>query len=143
MGKFCGKSALRATLAMLVLAIVQLSEGGTYGFEFSGGLVTVTVPIGGPWTAPYSGTGGSWGGQGNVDSPEGAGTATIDCSGEISCTVSWNSGGSPADVPPSTIVVEESAWASWSGESGNCANGLGSPVDTTPTSGSVSANGTR
>ncbi len=60
-------------------------------------------------------------------------TGSVYCRGLITATLSWvPNPGIPNDQPPAFIVVEESGSAIWTGDGGNCSDGLGdSEVDTT------------
>ncbi|MBV6490018.1 MAG: hypothetical protein CNCCGFBP_00408 [Fimbriimonadaceae bacterium] len=50
------------------------------------------------------------------------------CSGRITATFTWNNEGNPANVPPPVAIVRQVSSASWFGDSGSCANGLGHPA---------------
>ena len=78
-------------------------------------------------------------GTGGVPNASGPGTAT--CSGTITATFTWNDQGNSANEPPDIAVVKEVATASWIGDIGQCANGLGSPV--TPLTFGGTSSGTR
>ncbi len=55
------------------------------------------------------------------------GNGTASCSGTITATLTWNNGGNPANPPPPVVVIRETSTASWTGDSGSSANGLGHP----------------
>ena len=48
-----------------------------------------------------------------------------DCSGQITVTFTWNQEGDPNSLPPEAVIVKQTSSASWNGDSGTCADGLG------------------
>jgi hypothetical protein len=88
-------------------------------------------PSGAPWSRSYGqGATQGWEGAGVSGDPPAAspvGSGSVDCIGEITATFTWNNEGDAGDVPPLTAILAETALASWTGASGNAANGLGDP----------------
>ena len=94
---------------------------------YSGGMCYTSGEYGSAdW--PYSMQPQGWGGTvatggSEQGGPAGAGSASA--TGQITATFIWDNEGDPADIPPPVVVLEETATASWNGDSGSCANGLG------------------
>ncbi len=128
-----------ALLGLFVAARVAFA--GCYTVSYIGGTVTMVGPFGGSRAVAY-GTlpDGSWGGSGassEIVPPDQTvyGHGSVTCAGQIVVTCTWYNGGDPSDLPPQCAVLTETASASWSGEAGNCADGLGHPETTQQYSG--------
>ncbi len=101
-----------------------------------GPLATIVGPSGNPWTSPYAydAWAGRYGGGGiSQDQPfppfqTMPGTGSVDANGQITVTFVWvKTDGDDDDTPPPYVLIIKDSTASWTGDSGNCANGLGDP----------------
>lgn len=126
-------------IPLLVTSILCLFRSGNsqgtphYDITYSGGTWASNGPAG-PISGPYLGTygAGTWTGGGDPGPPPvGAlGPGSCSCTGMITATFVWNNGGDSANLPPQVVLIKETSYASWSGDSGSCSNGLGdTPID--------------
>lgn len=121
-----------------ILVTSAISVAGKYVVTYSGGgPVHIVGPDGNPWTQPYTGTtnpggrGGSGVSSNYAPFPMAgvAGPGSVSCAGKITATLQWTADNvNDKELPPKTLVIKKYASASWSGDSGTCANGLGHPV---------------
>ena len=82
-----------------------------------------------------------WGGSaltGGAAPPGQNGAGTVTCNGMITVTFTWNNQGDPNSVPPDAVIIKQISTASWDGDSGSCANGIGDAAVTQPGGGAVS-----
>lgn len=120
----------RLALSLLAFVLVPVAIAGHYEISYSGGTVSIVGPSGPPpWGYPYTTVNGTHGGSGiSSDYIKGEGIVlgpgSVNCSGQITTTCTWRADydGEPT---PSVVLVRETSTASWDGESGNAANGLG------------------
>lgn len=101
-----------------------------------GPAATIVGPSNVPWNSPYvyqsfpvDRFGGSWISQDNPDPvPTPAGPGSVTCDDQIQVIFTWVAeNGEPDDEPPPYVVILKDSIASWDGETGSCANGLGHP----------------
>lgn len=115
------------------------------------GGVTVVGPNNTPWTRNYDAIpftyryGGSWNSQDEPVFPFNppASYGSVTCSGQITVTMTWKpTDGDDDDTPPPYVMIVMDSTANWSGDSGNCANGLDhSPVPNPPLNGYQQSSG--
>lgn len=120
----------------LTLFVLQQANAGYYQASYSseGNEVTIVGPSGVTWHTGYKKSSDGWygGGGASSDPPGGPrmasalGPGFVSCSGPITITFSWKPSfeGDP-EQPPASVIINEEAWASWVGDYGGCANGLG------------------
>lgn len=111
--------------------LLRMCFAGHYDVSYSGGTAEWVGPLGGHYTVPYTGSGGGWGGSAVtsdfvppmmwiVGEP-----GWTHCHGSITVTFTWNNEGDASELPPTTAILKQVGMASWSGDSGSCADGLG------------------
>ena len=145
-----GRISHKAAVPLHALALICLfllasspARAGTYVATYSGGGVTASP---GYYSASYTDSYGGYGG--GHTSFGGSGISSVQCSGQITATLTWTptQGQSlQTDPPPAAAIVTQTSSASWDGtaydSSGQCDNGLGSPVQTTNNGYSQSCSG--
>ena len=119
---------MRQKVLLVGLAIVASNSvlAGQYDVSYSGGECSSTGDgRHAEWL--YALTNGEWGGTaltGGYPPNEGSGPGSASCAGPVTATFTWDNEGDPTSFPPDAVFIKETSTASWSGDSGSCANGL-------------------
>ncbi len=109
-----------STFAALVLG-TAIAAAGHYKVTYTSPNASVTVDdltLGQSYTASYDSANGVF--------RDVAPSGYVNCQGAITATVEWVA--DPllgSDPPPDVVIIEEVASAQWTGDSGNCSDGLG------------------
>lgn len=123
-----GKLLLWLVALLVSTLLPQVAFAGYYQVSYSGGSATILVYGFGSYPKPYAGT-STWSGGGGscTEGPMSfCGPGAVDCTGTITVTFTWfDNPNDPYDVPPQYVLVTDVATATWQGETGNAANGLG------------------
>ncbi len=138
-----GRCAKVVAVACALFVLGGGAQAGHYDVSYFSGVVNVRGPNGVTWQIPFTlGESGYYGGGSLSANPPGpggepgqVGPGQVDCVGPVVVLFAWNNGGNPFDRPPSAAVLSETAYATWVGETGSCANGLGHPETGGPNDG--------
>jgi hypothetical protein len=132
---------MKGALLFGFLVMVAQCWAGHYDVSFSGGTCHSMGDYG-DHSWPYAAVAGGWGGTAPTGgSAQGGpiGPGTGDCTGQITTTFTWNNDGDPSSLPPEAVIIKQTSSASWDGDSGSCADGLGDPA--VPSSGGQTSSG--
>lgn len=122
----------RVVCNALLLSMCGWSFAGHYRIDYSS---AGAVRYGNGVTQPYSLSSGNYGGQGTT-------SGRIDCSGGIGVTFTFVADPNiPQDSPPPSVILRESASATWEGYYGYCSDGWGDTEVSHPPSGSTPGGG--
>ncbi len=129
LARFLARWVLTTAFLFLCLARASFAEY-TVVYSNPANPVTITGPNGVPWYKDYAGQppAARAGSAVSANPPprphvqSNADVGTVTCSGAITATFTW---AGPASEIPQSVVIKETAAASWSGSSGMGSDGLG------------------